>query len=83
MTIAIIYLTWKQLTFSNVTELVVFFPFLIYYFSRSKYDALIEDGLNISYYAYELSIFIFLLIVDSILFIKVYFEYLYNSGMIK
>ena len=70
-----ILLGWSRFTFSNYQELIVFLPLLILYFNEKKYDELYESGLNISYYTYELIIFMFLVFSNVAFTFKIYFEY--------
>ncbi len=70
-----IVLSWTRFTFSNYQELIVFLPLLILYLNRTRYDALQNEGLNISYDTYELIIFLYLIFSNIGFLIKIYFEY--------
>lgn len=77
LTIQIIYSAWDQIEFNHIMELVVFFPFMIYYFSYNKYQELVDYGIKINYFIYEFTIFIFLFGANIFSCIKVYADY-YN-----
>lgn len=64
-----------QITFSSWKELVLFFPLIIFYFNRTRYDELREEGLKINYYTYEFVIFIFMVVSACMLLVKIYFEH--------
>lgn len=78
LSILMIVMSWNDFTFGSIQELVVFVPLLIFYLNKTRYLELVDEGLSISYFTYELIIFLGLILLNIMLVYRFLFIWSQN-----